>query len=94
MCSAEYWYETNLKELQIYTVYTYTCLQREKKSLAKRKKITCKEEKKKSLVRNGIQTHAHISGPDLESGALDRSATLTANLLGYFLLFDLSVNQF
>ena len=29
------------------------------------------------IVRNGIQTHVHIRGPDLKSGALDRSATLT-----------------
>ena len=32
------------------------------------------------IVRNGIWTHAHISGPDLESGALDRSATLTVDM--------------
>ena len=31
----------------------------------------------KNSVRNGIWTHAHIRGPDLKSGALDRSATLT-----------------
>ena len=35
----------------------------------------------KSFVTNGIRTHAHISGPDLESGALDRSATLTVDKL-------------
>ena len=29
----------------------------------------------KNIVRNGIWTHAHIRGPDLESGALD---TITA----------------
>ena len=34
---------------------------------------------KKGKVRNGIRTHAHFSGPDLESGALDRSATLTVD---------------
>ena len=33
----------------------------------------------KNIVRNGIRTHAHIRGPDLKSGALDRSATLTVH---------------
>ena len=32
---------------------------------------------KQKNVRNGIRTHAHISGSDLKSDALDRSATLT-----------------
>ena len=34
-------------------------------------------EGEKKAVRNGIRTHAHFSGPDLKSGALDRSAILT-----------------
>ena len=37
----------------------------------------CIKKKEYKIVRNGIRTHAHIRGPDLESGALDRSATLT-----------------
>ena len=32
-------------------------------------------------------THAHIRGPDLKSGALDRSATLTDNAIAYNLHF-------
>ena len=31
----------------------------------------------KTIVRSGVRTHALFRGPDLESGALDRSAILT-----------------
>ena len=55
-----------------------------------KKKSVAREREKKS-VRGGIRTHAHICGPEcfeltlaskefiLESGALDHSATLTAD---------------
>ena len=55
---------------------------------SRKKKIKFGKRKKKKSVRGGIRTHAHIRGPEdsnshceqdlnLESGALDRSATLT-----------------
>ena len=50
----------------------------EKQSL---RNVDFRHSKKEKAVRNGIRTHAHISGPELESGALDRSATLTAGKL-------------
>ena len=49
--------------------------------------LLLKAKKEKCLVRNGIRTHAHISGPDLESGALDRSATLTVDIVMGFLQY-------
>ena len=61
------------------------------KPRSERKKINCKGKGKKKSVRGGIRTHAHIRGPEcfelalaskefiLESGALDHSATLTAD---------------
>ena len=32
----------------------------------------------KTIVRSGVRAHALFRGPDLESGALDRSAILTS----------------
>ena len=37
-----------------------------------------KQKTKKKIVRSGIWTHALFRGPELESGALDHSAILTA----------------
>ena len=45
--------------------------------------LCCKKVMKQKVVRNEIRTHAHICGPDLESGALDRSATLTTHCLAF-----------
>ena len=43
-----------------------------------------KDIKTKRIVRSGIWTHALSRGPELESGALDHSATLT--VVEYFIL--------
>ena len=52
------------------------------KGMSKREKLLehsefVDETNKNTFVRSGVRTHALFRGPDLESGALDRSAILT-----------------
>lgn len=72
--------------------YPFNAVVHFQKPRSERKKISvAREREKKKSVRGGIRTHAHIRGPEcfelalaskefiLESGALDHSATLTAD---------------